>query len=786
LWEKVFNQRIIFYIASALFLVIGLCYFTASMSRAYVGVGIEKNGEHWLATYSSNYGEGYLAGIRSGDRILKINGADPGAYPLVQKWGEMEGAREIEYLKTGENVSQTALINPEPGLPTLLSDMPQFVLGLVFWFLGFFTWLKRPFLKQARLLFWFSWALALALVLASPSSRCLPLARELEYITFSLAPLLLIAFVSVFPVKSSSKINRYALWACLSIFTIAFILVILHAAGIFTNISLLRKIILLNMVLGVLVTLGNLIKLVRLSRDEPGKNEANIILLGMAVGFLPGVLLTALPIIFNMERVVFAQLSSLTVAAIPISLYYVIVNKYLPDSRRLYELIISYFLAAVFVSLVLAVVLDFFKIITAVCLDLYIGLLLGSLLFIFCLQLARIGIMRLFRVFFKERQGFGQRMAALSTQLTAISSVGQILEKTAETMAIDGIFMILEDERTGSLQRAVGRFEQNTKEQVLLEKYFRDSSKADPEASLGARILPEELPAVVYVPLVSQGLNCGIFFGQRASRIKYDQSDLPFLTLLAAQMVRQLQMSLTIADLTKEISFLAKNSDNSQQRNHELQSLHEAFFRHSERKSKQLTEQICSGPLQLGLEISRWLKYLESGADKQKSRQIIIQLRQWAEDLKYELGLVIDKAHPVLLSDLGLIPAVQNFCQDMMLKELVFISLEIAGIKRDQRFKEDVEIAAYRFLQEGIMNSLRHSGSSKQTVRLELSESKLRLTVSDYGRGFDTSQLDNWVLNGSHFGLVLMKERLERLGGCLQINSQVGSGTVLQAEIPVA
>lgn len=47
------------------------------------------------------------------------------------------------------------------------------------------------------------------------------------------------------------------------------------------------------------------------------------------------------------------------------------------------------------------------------------------------------------------------------------------------------------------------------------------------------------------------------------------------------------------------------------------------------------------------------------------------------------------------------------------------------------------------------------------------------LTIRDLGKGFDTSKIGDWPLTGAHFGIVGMKERLESLGGELQISSAI-------------
>ncbi|BAE81949.1 sensor histidine kinase [Desulfitobacterium hafniense] len=781
--EKVFKRQI-YYIASLVFVVLGLGYFAACLTQPFIGLDLKNSNGQWLVATSDPNGEGYRSGIRVGDEILKINGEDAGKYRFAQKWETAEGASTIEFRSPGELTDQTVTITPQPVLLTVLSEIPLLILGLVFWCLGFMTWYKRPFLEQARILFWMNWAFGLAIVLAHASSRCLLLSKEMEHITFSLAPVFLIIFISVFPVSNQNKLNKFGRKIATILFILILVLTILQSLGFVQLISLIKKLSLSNMVIGILFTLWNLGILIKLPKNQPGKNEAYIILLGMGIGFLPFVLLSALPIIFNLEQLIYSQVSSLSISAIPISLYYVIINKYLPDSRRLYATALSYIGAAAILSFIVFLALFFLQVLPAIRLEYYTALLLFTLLSILCFHLIQIGITRLWErsSFFQDKHTLKQKVAVLNENLTSLVAEERILDEIVNTLGIDGIFMIMENEQIGCLKKTAGRFKEHPRELETLENYFYHNQRLD----LEAKMLPDDCPAGIYVPFIAQDSTCGIFFGRRSSRIKFEQSELPFFTLLAGQLEYQIIMSLVIGKLTKEINALTKSSGRSYRRKMELQGITNALFRKVEQKRKRLTDEICAGPLQWSMDLSRWLKYLkkECPADN-KTLKVIAYLQERAEDLNYELNCIANDWGPPILTDLGLVPAVQWLCQEIMTEELSLISLEISRLGQQSRFKEDVEVTAYRFLQEGIMNSVRHSRSNMQTVRMTLNETWLELTVSDSGRGFDTGQIENWLLTGTHFGLVEMKERIEGLGGELQIISGINRGTTLKALIPV-
>jgi signal transduction histidine kinase len=71
-------------------------------------------------------------------------------------------------------------------------------------------------------------------------------------------------------------------------------------------------------------------------------------------------------------------------------------------------------------------------------------------------------------------------------------------------------------------------------------------------------------------------------------------------------------------------------------------------------------------------------------------------------------------------------------------------------------------------------------------VRLDWDEAQVSLRIADDGQGFDLREAAARAKGGQHLGLWSMRERVEQLGGRLQIESQPGSGTTIQATIPLA
>jgi two-component system, NarL family, sensor histidine kinase UhpB len=92
-----------------------------------------------------------------------------------------------------------------------------------------------------------------------------------------------------------------------------------------------------------------------------------------------------------------------------------------------------------------------------------------------------------------------------------------------------------------------------------------------------------------------------------------------------------------------------------------------------------------------------------------------------------------------------------------------------------------VTLAAYRVVQEGLVNAVRHARAQQVAIEVTATEGRLMVSVTDDGVGLP----ENWSRPG-HFGLRGLSERVERLGGSLQVCNREPHGVCLRAEIPLA
>ncbi len=140
--------------------------------------------------------------------------------------------------------------------------------------------------------------------------------------------------------------------------------------------------------------------------------------------------------------------------------------------------------------------------------------------------------------------------------------------------------------------------------------------------------------------------------------------------------------------------------------------------------------------------------------------------------------------HPPMLDEVGLASALRWFASGFSKRSQIEIDLEIP--ESLGRFPRDLEIAAFRIVQETLTNVHRHSGSSTAKINIWRSTNQLRLKVEDQGKGmilpaFGKDDRENAILG---VGISGIRERVRQLGGQMQIRSGEW-GTAVEVVFPL-
>jgi len=150
--------------------------------------------------------------------------------------------------------------------------------------------------------------------------------------------------------------------------------------------------------------------------------------------------------------------------------------------------------------------------------------------------------------------------------------------------------------------------------------------------------------------------------------------------------------------------------------------------------------------------------------------QVDVQLRRLSHELR-----------PTILDDLGLVPAIQFLAEGVSKRTNRAITIH-TSVK--DRLPTTVEIGLYRIVQEALTNVVKHSQARNVHIQVDRSVGLLRCSIRDDGAGFDVPAVLARKGDGS-LGLRGIQERLDALGGRLEIQSSPGRGTSLLINVPL-
>ena len=153
-------------------------------------------------------------------------------------------------------------------------------------------------------------------------------------------------------------------------------------------------------------------------------------------------------------------------------------------------------------------------------------------------------------------------------------------------------------------------------------------------------------------------------------------------------------------------------------------------------------------------------------------------IRGAAVDALAELARLVDVLH----GDDGAARPRRRLALLLERAEASGLQVEVAQLPRDIVLPPAVEDAAYRVVQEGLTNAIKHAPGSTAAVRLQVAGDSLELEVRNASGALPSSLSDA----GAGLGLTGMRERIEELGGQLEAGPEPYGGWLLAASVPLA
>lgn len=174
------------------------------------------------------------------------------------------------------------------------------------------------------------------------------------------------------------------------------------------------------------------------------------------------------------------------------------------------------------------------------------------------------------------------------------------------------------------------------------------------------------------------------------------------------------------------------------------------------------------------------LTHAEMSHDAQQQFTLEIkQLTRLTQHTLENIRQMSQQLRPGVLDDLGLLSAFRWLVEDSDQRLHVHVDLNIEGLEAEDKLPPAYEIALFRIAQESLTNVARHAHTSQATIELKKDRQQVQIKISDNGCGYDPTQRKY----GS--GVIGMRERATVLKGDVHIHTHPGTGTSIEARLPL-
>jgi signal transduction histidine kinase len=237
----------------------------------------------------------------------------------------------------------------------------------------------------------------------------------------------------------------------------------------------------------------------------------------------------------------------------------------------------------------------------------------------------------------------------------------------------------------------------------------------------------------------------------------------------AAQDTAQRALRLTLAQL--------------EQAQHERAQLLARTVEIAEHERMRVAGDLHDGPIQrltaVAFDLDR-LAWTVDGVDAEQVNALAADIRIDVAEVMGELRRLMIELRPPVLDEGGLEAALRDSAGEILESTVAY---SVRGALEGVVAAPEVETVVYRVAREALANVRKHAEATKVDVALTTRAGTLCLTVADDGRGFEVEEVSGG--RAMQLGLIGMRERVESVGGQLLVFSTIGSGTRIEARLPL-
>jgi len=279
-----------------------------------------------------------------------------------------------------------------------------------------------------------------------------------------------------------------------------------------------------------------------------------------------------------------------------------------------------------------------------------------------------------------------------------------------------------------------------------------------------ARVAGNSLPEMLEVDRAVEVRHQGELLGALTVTRRKGESLTPVEEKLLSDLARQAGLVLRNVGLTAELL----------QRMEDLRASRQRLVAAQDEERRRLERNLHDGAQQnlVALKVKLGLAEMFAEKDPARARATLAELKADTDEALETLRDLARGIYPPLLADKGLVAALESQAR----KATLPVEVEADGIGR---YPQDIEAAVYFCCLEALQNLQKYAGASRSIIHLGDHDGDLSFEVEDDGKGFDPATTPR----GS--GLTNMADRLDALGGGVELESSPGAGTTLRGRVPV-
>jgi two-component system sensor histidine kinase DegS len=164
--------------------------------------------------------------------------------------------------------------------------------------------------------------------------------------------------------------------------------------------------------------------------------------------------------------------------------------------------------------------------------------------------------------------------------------------------------------------------------------------------------------------------------------------------------------------------------------------------------------------------------------DQSKAKEELTGVKTAASTTFQKVRDFIFDLRPMMLDDLGLVPTITRYVDTY--KEQSGIEVKLISTGMEQRFESYIEVMVFRAIQELLGNIALHSQATQVILQMDSSTTGLRISLEDNGKGFEVEKIQE----SGGMGLKVIRDRVQMLGGSMDVRSTIGHGSHILFQIP--